>query len=208
MYGFIERVVIPSVVIFVLMGGLAGVVLGVALVWRSAAALAFVSRMNRWISTRQALRPLETPHGVHGVPPGLRRWLGGFLVFGGAFSVAFLLFRLQVLRRGSYFPGVDVERWLVSGVAVETMKWVLVAGGALAFAVGVLMLFFPARLAAFEARMDHWYSAGPLLRAEERMITPLEPRVAANPRAAGWLIAVASLLVAGAMVVLIFGKLR
>lgn len=208
MFGFIERVVIPSLVIFVLAGGLGGMVLGAALVWRSAAALAFITRMNRWVSTRQALGPLETPHHVHGVPPGLRRWLGGFLVFGGAFSVAFLLVRLQVLRRGSYVPGVDVERWLVSGVALETMKWVLVAGGALAFAVGVLMLFFPARLAAFEARMDHWYSSPRLLQAEERMITPLEPRVAANPRAAGWLIGIASLVVAAAMVVLLVGKLH
>ena len=208
MFGFIERVVIPTVVIFVLVGGLAGIVLGAALVWRSAGALRFIARMNRWVSTRQALRPLEAPHNLHAVPPGLRRWLGGFLVFGGAFSVAFLLVRLQVLRRGSYVPGVDVERWLVSGVMLETMKWVLVAGGALAFAVGLLMLFFPARLAAFEARMNHWYSSPRLLAAEEKMITPLEPRVEANPRGAGWLIGIASLLVAAAMIVLIVGKLR
>lgn len=208
MFGFVERVVMPSLVIFVLVGGLAGIVLGAALVWRSAAALRFIARMNRWVSTRQVLGPLETPHAVHPVPPSLRRWLGGFLVFGGAFSVAFLFVRLQVLRRGSYVAGVDVERWLVSGVAVETMKWVLVAGGALAFAVGVLMLFFPARLAVFEARMDRWYSSGRLLQAEERMITPLEPRVEANPRAAGWIIVAASLLVAAAMAALLFAKLR
>jgi hypothetical protein len=208
MFGFIERIVIPSLVIFVLLGGLAGTLLGAALVWRSAAALRFVARMNRWVSTRRALSALEMPHGGHGVPAGLRRWLGAFLALGGALSMVLLLVRLQVLQRGSYVPGVDMERWLVSGVAVQTMKWVLVAGGALAFAVGVLMLFLPARLAAFEARMDHWYSSPRLLQAEERMIMPLEPRVEANPRAAGWLIGGASLLVAVAMVVLLFAKLR
>jgi hypothetical protein len=35
--------------------------------------------------------------------------------------------------------------------------------------------------------------------AEERMLTPLEPRVEAHPQAAGWVIAIASLAIALAM---------
>lgn len=213
MSGFIERVVIPTVVIFVLLGGLGGMVLGAALVWRSASALRFAARMNRWVSAQQALRALETPHALAAPSPAMRRLLGVFLVFGGAFAAAFLLVRLGVLHRGSYVAGVDLERWLVSGVILETMKWVLVAGSAFAFVVGVLMLFFPARLAAFEARMDRWYYSRQPLAGEDttvrpRMIMPLEPRVEAHPRAAGWIIALASLLVAAAMAVLLFGKLR
>lgn len=212
MSGLIERVVIPTLVLFVLVGGLAGVVLGAALLWRSAAALRFVARMNRWVTTREAIRALDTPHLMATPTGGLRRWLGGFLAFGGAFSAAFLVIRLDV-RRGSYVPGVDLERWLLSGVMLETMKWVLVAGSAFAFVVGALMLFFPTRLAAFESRMDRWYSSQRPPRGEDttitpRMITPLEPRVEANPRAAGAIIAIASLLVAAAMVVLLFAKLR
>lgn len=214
MFGFIERVAIPTVVIFLLLGGLAGTLLGAALVWRSAAALRFAARMNRWVSAREALRALETPHKVAAAPsPAMRRVLGAFLLLGGAFAAAFLLARLGVLNRGSFVPGADLERWLVSGVMLETMKWVLVAGSAFAFAVGVLMLFFPARLAAFEARMDRWYYSRLPIAGEDttvtpRMIMPLEPRVEAHPRAAGWIIALASLLVAAAMAVLLFGKLR
>lgn len=212
MFGLIERVVIPSLVLFVLLGGLAGVLLGAALVWRSAAALRFVAGMNRWVSSREALRALETPRSVAAPSPAMRRALGAFLLFGGAFAVAFLFARLGVLSRGSYVPGVDVERWLVSGVTLGTLKWALIAGSALAFAVGVLMLFFPARLAGLEARMDRWYCARQTARGEDttitpRMFTPFEPRVEANPRAAGWIIAVASLLVAAAMLVLLFAKL-
>jgi hypothetical protein len=206
MSGFIERVVIPTLVIFLLVGGIGGALFGAALVWRSAAALRFAQRMNRWVSTQNALRALEAPRTLEPTSARLRRWLGGFLILGGAFSVTFLLARVD-LRRGSFVPGVDLERWLVSGVVLETMKWVLVAGGAFAFAIGVLMLFFPLRLATFEARMDRWYSTRRLLKAEETMHMPLEPRVAANPRAAGSVIAVASLLVAAGMALLLFGKL-
>jgi hypothetical protein len=207
MFGFIERIVIPTLVIFLLLGGIGSALFGAALVWRSAAALGFAERMNRWVSTRNALRALEAPRTLEPTSARFRRWLGAFLVFGGAFSVTFLLARVD-LRRGGFVPGVDLERWFVSGVILETMKWVLVAGGAFAFAVGVLMLFFPLRLATFEQRMDRWYSSRRLLRAEETMLTPLEPRVAANPRAAGAIIAVASLLVAAGMALLLFGKLQ
>jgi hypothetical protein len=207
MFGFVERVIVPSVVIFVLVGGVAGAVLGFALVWRSDRALAFVTRMNRWVSTRRALDVLEAPHEMRSPSPRLRRWLGAFLVFGGAFAAVLLLMRLN-FDRAAYVPGVDLRRWLVSGVSLQAMKWVFVVGCAFSLAVGVLMLFFPARLAAFEARMNRWYSSSRLLAADEAMHMPLEPRVEAHPRAAGWLIAFASLVVAAAMVVLIVAKLR
>lgn len=206
MFGFIERVIIPTLVIFLLVGGLSGVLLGAALVWRSDAALRFVGRMNRWVSTQQALRVLDTPRSLDGPSARLRRWLGAFLVLGGAFSAAFLLARLNV-DRGSFVPGVNLQRWFVSGVVLLSMRWLLVVGGAFAFAIGVLMLFFPQRLSAFEERMNRWYSSRRLADAEERMHTPLEPRVQASPRAAGSIIAIASLLVAAAMAVLLFGKL-
>src|SRR5690349_4818003 len=81
MFGFMERIVIPALVIFVLVGGLGGFLLGAALVWRSRAALTFVARMNRWISTREALRALEAPRTLAASSPGMRRALGAFLVF-------------------------------------------------------------------------------------------------------------------------------
>ncbi|HEX7053784.1 MAG TPA: hypothetical protein VF211_07605 [Burkholderiales bacterium] len=210
MFGFIERVVIPTLVIFVLVGGIAGALLGAALVWRSTAALRFVARMNRWVSTREALRALDAPRTLHAGSRGLRRWLGVFLVFAGAFATAFLLARLDI-QRGGYVPGVDLERWLVSGVLLETAKWVLVLGSAFACVVGVLMVFFPAQLAEFERRLDRWYlahgSSGEETTITPGMIMPFEPRVEANPRGAGAVIAVASLAVAAAMAILLFGKL-
>lgn len=204
MSGLIERVIIPTVVIFVLLGGLGGVLLGGALVLRTEAALRFVTRMNRWVSTRQALRPLEALHELEAPSPRLRRWLGACLLLGGAFAVVLLLARLHVER--AYVPGVDLRRWLLSGVALQGTKWFLVVGSAFSCAVGLLMLFLPQRLAAFEGRMNRWYSSHRLLAAEETMLTPLEPRVEANPRAAGWIIAGASLLVALGMLALLLVK--
>ena len=207
MFGLIERVIIPTLVIFILFGGLSGVLLGGALVWRSDAALRFVARMNRWVSMREALRPLEAPHLMEPPSPRLRRWLGVCLAAGGALLVVLLLVRLQVERPG-FVPGVDVRRWMLSGMTLQVVKWFLVVGGAFSSVVGLLMLFLPRQMDAFQASMDRWHSSARLRAAEETMHTPLEPRVEAHPRAAGWIIAAASLLVALGMVVLIVAKLR
>ncbi|HEX4928348.1 MAG TPA: hypothetical protein VFV74_10130 [Burkholderiales bacterium] len=207
MGGLIERVLIPALVIFVLLGGLAGTLLGIALVTHSAATLRFMARMNRWVSSQAALRPLEARHEMAPPSPRLRNWLGVCLMAGGALTVVLVLARLHV-ERTRYMPGVDLRGWLVSGVTLQTLKWCLVVGGAFASVVGALMRFYPQRMAAFEARMDRWYSSPRLLAAEETMHMPLEPHVEANPRMAGGLIAVASLLVAVGMLVLIFAKLR
>jgi ABC-type antimicrobial peptide transport system permease subunit len=205
---FIDRVIIPAVVLILLTGGIGGVVLGGALVLRTAAALQFIRRMNAWISTRKVFDPLEARHNIDPVPgPGGRRpLLATCVAVGGALAVYFLLTRLDFAR--SYVPGVNVTRWFFSGLALEATKWILVTGSAFACLVGVLMLFAPARLAAFETRMNTWYASPHLLAADEKMHLPLEPRVEAHPRAAGWTIATASLCVTLAMAGLLIARLH
>lgn len=207
MFGFVERVIIPALVIFVLVGGVAGVLLGAALLLRTDSALRFVRRMNRWVSTRRAIEPLERPHTMERPSPRLRFWLGVLLALGGALLVFLVLARLHV-ERGGFVPGVDLQRWMLSGVALQTTKWFLIVGGAFSCVVGLLMLFSPSQMDALEARMDRWYSPSRLRAAEETMHTPLEPQVEAHPRAAGLIIGAASLLVALGMLALMLVKLR
>src|SRR3989442_1356582 len=130
---FIDRIIIPAVMGIVIVGGISGVLLGCALVFCSAATLRFIQRMNSWVSTREALRPLEMPHNVDPAPgPGGRRpRLGAFLLIGGAIAVYFLIVRLD-FARSPYVPGVDLVRWFLSHLALEATKWILVAGSAFA----------------------------------------------------------------------------
>jgi hypothetical protein len=207
--GFIDRVIIPAVMVIVIIGGIGGVLLGCALVFRSAATLRFIQRMNSWVSTRQALKPLDVAHNVEPAPgPGGRRpRLGVFLLVGGVLAVYFLLVRLD-FSRSPYVPGVDLVRWFLTGVALEATKWILVAGSAFAALIGLLMLVAPERLAAFESRVNQWHSTRGLMIADEKMHLALEPHVEAHPGAAGWAIAVASLLVTLAMAGLLIARLH
>jgi len=191
---FIERIIVPTVMLCLLAGGLAGMVFGFALALRSGPTLQFIARMNRWVSTREALQRLETPHQVEPAPGSpYRRLLGILFIIAGALTIYFLLTRLQIGRL------VDVRRALGLAIVLDATKAIFIAGGAFAVIIGALMVFWPRALIAFEERLNHWYSSRRLVAAEDRMLTPLEPHVEAHPRAAGWLIAAVSLVVALAM---------
>ena len=206
---FIERLVIPVVVVSLLVGGIAGTALGLALVYHGERTLALIWRMNRWVSSRRALRVLEMPLAVEPPPAadGRRPLLGTFLAIGGVAAVVFLLTRLR-FDQPTFVPGVDLGRWLLSSIAVHTAKWVLVVGSAFACIVGLAMLFAPARYAALEASLNHWYSTRRVAPGNESMRLTLEPHVLAHPRASGWLIAVASLAIALAMATLLVTRVH
>jgi hypothetical protein len=104
--------------------------------------------------------------------------------------------------------GVNLRKWFLLGVVLEAMRWFLVVGSALAVIVAILILFFPSRLAALEAHLNKWYSTRNLLpRSGESMRYPLDLMVEATPRAAGWLITIASLLVTAAMALLLAARI-
>ena len=204
--GLLERVIVPALVVFLLLGGSASTLLGLALAFRPQKALAFIRSMNRWVSTRRALKEAELPRTVNVASRKSQLLLALFLFFGGLFALYFLLLRLEIPRAAAVL-GVNLKRWFIIGVVLQTMRWFLIVGSLLAVAVAVLILFFPQRLAALEARLNKWYSTRNVLPpAGESMRLPLEMMVEASPRAAGWVIAVASLAIAAAMAVLLAAR--
>lgn len=205
--GLLERVIVPTVVIFLLLGASASTLLGLALVFRAEKALAFIRSMNRWVSTRRAMKQAELPRTVGVQSRRGRILLALFLLCGGIFALYGLLLRFEIPRAAPVL-GVDPTRWFIIGVALQTMRWFLIVGSLLAVAVAALILFSPQRLVALEARMNKWHSTRHVLPpAGEAMRFPLEIMVEASPRAAGWIIAAASLAVTAAMAVLLAARL-
>src|ERR1051325_2927082 len=144
-WSFIERIVVPTVMLCLLAGGVGGLIFGCALALRSGSTLQFIARMNRWVSTREALQPLEMPRQIEPAPESpYRRMLGILFIIGGALTIYFLLTRLQVARL------VDARRALGLAIVLDAIKAVFLAGGAFALIIGALMVFWPQRLTALE----------------------------------------------------------
>ena len=188
----LDQLVVPFLMLFVFAGSLGGFALGCALLLRAATAIRFIHAMNRWISTRRATRELELPRQI--LLPS--RWLGIFLVAGGAAAGYVLLARVQVPRAALSL----VDPRFGTALAVESAKWLLVAGCVVSVATGLIALFHPKSLDGLQQRMNRWVSTRTLIPADsERMRMPLDLLVETHPRAAGWIIAASSLLVAVAM---------
>lgn len=196
LYTFIERIVLPALVAIFIAGGLASFALGCALVFRQAAALRFMTRMNRWVSTRETFAPLDARIDIEppARPDGRRPLLGTIFLVAGLGGIALVLWRVHLP------PAAKSPAWLLTGIALEAAKWILVVGFAFAAFVGALMLAAPRRLAALEQRLNRWHSTETLAAAAEKVHTPLDPLVAAYPRASGSIIAIVSLLMVLAMV--------
>src|SRR5258706_5030427 len=96
MMGLIERVIVPALVIFLLLGGSASTLLGLALVFRPEKALAFMRSMNRWVSTRRALKQAEIPRSVDVSSRKGRVGAALVLVPGRVFAIYFLRLRVDM----------------------------------------------------------------------------------------------------------------
>lgn len=184
---------------------LAGLALGAALLLRSGETLAWLRSMNRWVSTRRALKPLEIPHPADQTLERHSRLLSMALVAGGVFVVVVLVagypdaravFRLEALRVS---PSA-----VAASIAIESAYLLLIAGGALAIAAGMLLGLFPNAWRALEAGANRWVSARRVVAGASAMHFTLDSLAEAHPRAAGWLIAAGSLVASVAFGVLAY----
>jgi len=195
LFTFIDRIIVPALIAIFLVGGVASFVLGCALIFTQGPTLRFMARMNRWVSTREAFAGLDRRIDLEPAarPDGRRPILGTIFLVAGLAGIGLVFWRLQFLHY-SAARRADTPAWFFSSVALESLKWALVAGFAFAAAVGLLMLAAPARLAALQLRLNQWHSTDSVVASSDKVHTPLEPLVYAYPRASGAIIAVASLL--------------
>jgi hypothetical protein len=191
----VDQLLIPFVLWIFIVAGIVGIALGVGLIAGSARTLRFLGTTNRWVSLRNSLKPLEEPHDIGKAVYGHRRWFGAAFAVGGAFAVFVLLAKVQVAAFVSAL-GRNTAPVIVNWV-VESLRWILVAGGALAVVIGVMLVFSADALRALETRVNRWYSLRQLGQGADTMHLTLDEWVESSPRTAGWM------LVLGASIVLI-----
>jgi len=190
----IDQLLMPALFVFLLIGGIAGVALGIALVlWRGRTVRA-LGALNHWVSAQPPMALLDRPHTIEPTIHRYRRWFAAVFIVGALFSLVMLFARLSVagvialLGANSHSP---VAAWLV-----ESLGWMLFVGSLLALAIGAILAFFPHWLAALEARANRWYSSPRAIQGADRMLLPLDRWVENSPRTAGAIIATAALALA------------
>jgi hypothetical protein len=191
-------------VVLVLVFAGVGVAVGIGLIVASAPTLRFSHAVNRWISTRGALRPVEIPRDTDGFSHRHRRWVGGALVAGGIFSAIGLAFGVDAAAVGATFAKGDASRLVA--IAAGTLRWFLIAGSAAGVLVGLMLCFAPGGLARLEKRANQWVSGRQVLRGGDDMHLTLDSLVEAHPGTSGWILACTALGAAGYAATLLFAR--
>lgn len=189
----LDQLLIPFVLMFFVVSGIVGVFVGVALIVSSARTLRFFGTINRWVSVRPSLRPLEEPHDIGKAVYEYRRWFGAAFAAGGAFAIFVLLARVDVAAVVSAL-NVNAAPVIVA-LVVASLRWILVVGGVLAVVIGIMLALSSDALRAVEARVNRWYTPKKLGEDADRMHLTLDKWVETFPRTAGWILASGALIV-------------
>ena len=191
----------PVLKLLALSGSVVGIVLGICLIVRSEPTLRALRGMNRWVSSRRAMKPLEVPRDVEPVGETRRRGIGIAFAAVGIYSVIVLVLQVDSAKLAAAWG--QHPRFSIASIAIDSARWVLIAGSVLAAITGFMMLFAPRALGALESLGNRWVSSRRLVASGDTMHMPLDHFAEHHARAAGAFIAGLSLAATMASVVLL-----
>ena len=189
LWQWLVEVFLVSLVIF----GVMSLATGLGLIYSREKTFQLFRVLNRWISTRHVLKPVEVPHETDVIAHKYRHWIGGAFVGFGAISMIGLIARLDTSAISTVF-GENGTHPVIAWF-VESARWFLVVGSAFGIAVGAMLLFYPNAEGTLERYTNRWVSSRRIVRNWDDMNMTLDKLVEAHPRPSGWLITVASVAV-------------
>lgn len=191
----------PFLALLALSASLVGVLLALCLLARPQPTLAYLQGMNRWVSSRRVLKPLEVQRSLGPRVRGRRLWLGLVLTAIGVYALVVLV-RYVDAANLTRALGAD-PRYSVTGLVVDWLRWVLVLGAAVCVGVGLMTALAPRLLEGFEAWANTWVSSRRALQGADTMYLPLDRLVAQFPRASALLLFLLSAAALAASVLLL-----
>ena len=197
---FLGAIVLQTAYIVLLAGAALAVLLGVLLLIDSPRVLRWNASLSRWVSTREAMRPLDEPRDIKRFVYRNHRILGVMVIAGALYTLDVLTFGFHTGALARIFRGLANQSLL--GMLLDTLRFFLIFANLLAVLAGLALAFRPSLLKGVEAWADRSYSARSDPRMDEMRFLP-DRWVGAHPKIAGALIAAG-----GGFVLLSFGLQR
>lgn len=163
----VESLLLRSAVLFLVVGSLAGLLVGALLLWRPHRLRAVSDILNRWISTRSMDRPLERSVTLDPWFYRYRRTSGLLILLASGYIVYF--FTVSLDRAGAIIGLSKRLGWPqgLTGGLLDALVLSAFLGALLAAFVSLFLLLRPSLLRDFEQGANQWISL-------RRALKPLE----------------------------------
>jgi hypothetical protein len=200
----LTEIALQAGLLFLFAGSLFSLVYGVALFLGSRWAFSLNESTKRWISTREALRPLDLPHSVDPFLYRWHTWFGSLIALGSAYVLYVAFFGASMSSVARLFaarPGIWAQ------MLTQFSWWFFVVGAAGGLVLGLLLALRPGVLKAAEAWAGRSYSARRSTKPLEIMHLSGERWLLSHPRASGAAIALGSVYVMWILATVLFSNL-
>lgn len=185
---FSDAVLVRSMVLFLLLGSVAGLFAGAALLLRPDL-MSFVSSLaNRWVSTRQLSHPLVRFISLDSWFYRNNRLSGALIMLGAIYVVYF--FTAAFDKSGvlnNVFKNTFIPTALMAGL-VDALVLACLMGAVFAAMISLFLVFRPSMMREFEQRANQKTSLRQVLKPLESQRNGLDQYVFQNTRLAGLLI--------------------
>jgi len=183
----------PALFVLLFAGAALGLLVGVMLLVDSERMLRWNHELNRWYSSRRALRPLDESIDVKRLVYRWHRVLGVVLFAGALYTLDVLAFSYQTGALVRAFR--DLGNPVLLNLVFEGLRILLIVGNVAALAAAVVLCFRPSLLKGLEAWGDRQYSNRESLKPLDTMRYQPDDFVRARPRLVGVLVTLGSLYV-------------
>lgn len=185
---FTDAILMRSLILFLMLGSVTGLLAGAALLLRPEWMLRVSKFANRWVSTRQMARPLDRSINMDAWFYRYNRLCGALLMSGAVYVVYFFTAafdKAAVLK--NVFNAASIPPALMAGL-LDALVLVSLVTAIFAAIVSLFLIFRPSMLREFEQRANQRVSLRQALKPLESQHGGLDQYVFKNVRLAGILI--------------------
>jgi hypothetical protein len=178
--------VIETIYVVLLLGGVAGLVLGAMLIVDSPRVFRINERWGRWISTHGLARRLDAPRKLELPIYRRHRLIGVALAAWSLYAIYVVAFSYSAGALAGLFP--DTGRPVMLKIGLEAAQVILIVLNLFVLGIGVTLAVRPDLVRALEAWADRQYSTDQYVGRLDEVHDQAERFVRGHPKLVGWLL--------------------
>ena len=188
-----ESLLLRSGVLFLMVGSMAGLIVGALLLWRPDRLRTVSAVLNRWVSTRHLDQSLERSVSLDPLFYRYRRTCGTLTLLGSFYILYFFMVsmdKVDAINGLSRYFNLQVA---LVGALLDALVLSALLGAFFAAFVSVFLLLRPSQLRDFEQGANRWLSLRRALKPAEIPRKGVDEYVFQHGRRAGILLVLGSL---------------